>query len=53
MLYIGYLMILDGQSIKKNQFRKVPFFELPRRENCMSRLCPTPLGRPPHNTQIG
>ena len=22
MLYIGYLIILDGQNIKKNQFRK-------------------------------
>ena len=26
MLYIGYLIILDGQNIKKNQFRKFPFF---------------------------
>ena len=25
MLYIGYLIILDGQSMKKNQFRKFPF----------------------------
>ena len=23
MLYIGYLIILDGQSIKKKQFRKL------------------------------
>ena len=25
MLYIGYLIILDGQNIKKNQFWKFPF----------------------------
>ena len=32
MLYIGYLIILDGRSIKKNQFRKFPFFCGPGRE---------------------
>ena len=42
MLYIGYLIILDGQSIKKISFGK-----LPRRENCISRLCLRPLGSPP------
>ena len=51
MLYIGYLIILDGQSIKKNQFRKISVFELPRPENCISRLCtPAPLRAPPPQT---
>ena len=47
MLYIGYLIILDGQSIKKNQFKKIPFVELLRLENSTSRLRPGPLGSPP------
>ena len=47
MLYIGHLIILDGQSIKKNNFRKVPFLELLRLQSCISRLCPRPLGSPP------
>ena len=47
MLYIGYLIILDGQSIRKITFGKFPFFEPPRHENRISRLSP-----PPH-TQIG
>ena len=51
MLYIGYLMILDGQNIKKNQFRKFPFFELLRQENCISKLCPSPIGSPPPPTR--
>ena len=46
MLYMGYLIILDGQSIKKISFRNFHFFELPRLENCKSRLCPSPLGTP-------
>ena len=25
MLHIGYLIIVNGQKIKKNQFRKFPF----------------------------
>ena len=36
MLYIGYLIILDGQSIKKISF-EISIFELPRLENCISR----------------
>ena len=47
MLYIGYLIILDGQSIKKKSVSEISIFELPRLENCMSRLCPRPLGSPP------
>ena len=54
MLYIGYLIILEGQSIKKSSL-EISIFELLRRGNCMSRLCPRPLGSPPlpPNTQIG
>ena len=53
MLHMGYLIILDGQSIKKNQFpflscfEEISIFELLRRENCISRLRPRPLGSPP------
>ena len=46
MLYIGYLIILDGHNIKKISFGN-SIFELLRRENCISRLCPRPLGNPP------
>ena len=47
MLYIGYLIILDGQSIKKIRSGN-SIFELPRRENCISRLCALdPLVPPP------
>ena len=34
MLYIGYLIILDGQKIKKTSFGNF-LFQLPRLENCM------------------
>ena len=47
MLYIGYLIILDGQSIKKKHFQKISIFELLRRESCISKLRPRPLGSPP------
>ena len=55
MLYIPYLIILDGQKIKKNQPGKISIFELPRPEKCMSRLCALdPLvNPPPTHTQIG
>ena len=49
MLYIGYLIILDGRNIKKS-VSEISIFELLRRENC--RLCLRPLGTPPPNTQI-
>ena len=54
MLYIAYLIILDGQSIRKI-VSEISIFELLRRENCISKLCPIPLGSPlpPPNTQIG
>ena len=44
MLYIGYLIILDGKNIKKSVL-EISIFELPRLENCRSRLCPGPLPR--------
>ena len=43
MLYIGYLIILDVQIIKKS----VSEVSLQRLENCMNRLYPSPLGTPP------
>ena len=46
MLHTGYLIILDGQSIKKS-VSEISIFELLRRENCISRLRPRPLGSPP------
>ena len=55
MLYIGYLIILDGQSIKKS-VSEISIFELPRPENCISRLCaldPLVPPPPPQHTQIG
>ena len=56
MLHIGYLIILDGQSIKKISFGKFPFLScrgLP--ENCISRLCALdPLvPPPPHTPKLG
>ena len=33
--------------------RGTSILELPRLENCISRLCPRPLGSPPPHTQIG
>ena len=58
MLYIGYLIILDGKNIKKPVL-EISIFELPRLENYISRLCPGPFGTPPQhpnkvkNTQRG
>ena len=46
MLYIGYLIILDGHSIKKSVLQ-ISISELLRLENYISRLCPSPLGNPP------
>ena len=47
MLYIGYLIIVDGHNIKKNFVLEISIVELPRLENCISGLCPGPLGSPP------
>ena len=55
MLYIGYLIILYGQSIKKKSLSAIAIFERLRLENRISRLCPGPLVSPPPppNTQVG
>ena len=54
MLYIGYLIILDGKIIKKKPVFKSSILELPRLENYISRLCPGPLGipRPKHPNRV-
>ena len=53
MLYIGYFIIWMVR-ISKKKVLEISIFELPRLENCISRLCPSPLGTPPpKNTQIG
>ena len=47
MVYIGYLIILDGKNIKKSVL-EISIFELPRMENYIGRLCAlAPLGPPP------
>ena len=51
MLYIGYLVVVNGLNIKKLVL-KISIFELPRAENCISTLCPSPLGSPPHPPKI-
>ena len=53
MLYIGYLIILDGQSIKKNQFRKFPFLSCCGGKSASAGCALDPLGAPPPHTQIG
>ena len=40
-------------KVSKKSVSEFSIFEVPRLENCISRLCPTPLGRPPPNIQIG
>ena len=53
MLYISYLIIWDGQSMKKI-ISEISIFELPRPESCISRWCALdPLVSPPPHTQIG
>ena len=53
MLYIQYLIILDGQRIQKKKVSEIPIFELLRREYYISRLRPRSLGsKPPPNTQM-
>ena len=42
MLYVGYLIIVNGQNIKNIGFQ-IFLFELPRVENCISRLGSSPL----------
>ena len=46
MLYTRYLIIWMVK-ISEKSVSEISIFELPRLENCMSRLCPSPLGSPP------
>ena len=46
MLYIGHLIIVNGQDIKKPVLG-ISIFELHRLENCIGTLCPGPIGDPP------
>ena len=53
MLYIGYLIILDGQSIKKISFGKFPFLSCCGGKTASAGCALDPLGAtPPPNTQI-
>ena len=40
-------------KLSKKSVSEISIFELPRVENCISRLCPSPLGSHPPKTQIG
>ena len=42
MLYIGLLIILDGQNMKKT-VSEICIFEVLRLESCISRFCHRPL----------
>ena len=53
MLDLRYLIIVNGQKFKKKLVSEISIFELQRVENYTSRLCPSPLGTPPPNTQRG
>ena len=56
MLYIGYLIILDAQRSKKNQFRKVPFLSCTSWKTTSAGCALDPLEAPPlapPNTPIG
>ena len=60
MLYIEYLMILDGHNVKKKLLSKIAIFELPRLENKQAvpqpPCPPSPLQERPlrvKNTQRG
>ena len=48
MVYVGYLIILNGKNIKQIS----SIFELPRVENCTSRLCPSPLPPSKHPNRV-
>ena len=52
MLYVGYLIVMNGQNIKKIGFENFENFELLRVENCISRLCPSPLPPSKHPNRV-
>ena len=43
MLYVGHLIILDGQNIKKNQLRKFQFLSCRGWKNAETGYAPAPL----------
>ena len=45
------ILLPSARHLKEGRGRTI--FELPKLENCMSRLCPSPLGSTPPPTQIG
>ena len=51
MVYVGYLIIAHGQNIKKSVL-KISIVELLRVENCISRLCPSPLPPSKHPKRV-
>ena len=55
MLYIRYLIFLDGQSIKKISFRNLHFWaaEAGKLHKQVVPYTPWEPPPPPHNTQIG
>ena len=57
MLCIGYFIILDGQNIKKNQFRKFPVLSCRGWKTAiagcaLAPLGPRPLPRPQHPNRV-
>ena len=50
MLYIGYLIILDGQKIKKISFGKFPFLSCRGWKIASAGCALDPLGGPPPKT---
>ena len=51
MLCLEHLVTMKCQNIK-NSGLKISIFELPRVENCMSRLCPSPLPLYKHPNRV-
>ena len=49
MLCTGCLIILDGQSVKKNQFRKFPYLSGRGCQTAEASRALDPLGPPPPN----
>ena len=47
MLYIGYLIILDGQSIIKMSFGKFAFLSFRGAKTALAGCAPNPLEPPP------
>ena len=52
MLYVGFLIIMNDQNIQKKSVLKISIFELPRLENCIRRLWPSPLPPSKHPNRV-